>query len=59
MVYWTNFLFSSVPFRKKCPHVQQTMPTSQYDKHTLHCALGSVSSNSHKFDVPNFMNHLI
>ena len=20
MVYWTNFLFSSVPFRKKCPH---------------------------------------
>ena len=22
MVYWTNFLFSSVPFRKKCPHVQ-------------------------------------
>ena len=22
MVYWTNFIFSSVPFRKKCPHVQ-------------------------------------
>ena len=22
MVYWTNFLFSSVLFRKKCPHVQ-------------------------------------
>ena len=22
MVYWTNFLFSSVPFRKKWPHVQ-------------------------------------
>ena len=20
IVYWTNFLFSSVPFRKKCPH---------------------------------------
>ena len=23
------------------------MPTSQYDRHTLHCALGSVSSDSH------------
>ena len=28
------------------------MPTSQYDKHTLHCALGSVSSNSHNSMFP-------
>ena len=46
IVYWTNFLFSSVLFRKKCPHVQWTMSMSQYDKHTLHCVVGSVSSIS-------------
>ena len=28
------------------------MPTSQYDKHTLHCVLGSVSSNSHSSMFP-------
>ena len=51
-MYWTNLLFSSVPFRKKCPHVQLTMPTSQYDRHTLHYALGSTSSSSHNSDFP-------
>ena len=25
----------------------EDMPTTQYDRHTLHCALGSVSSSSH------------
>ena len=44
--------FSSLRFRKKCPHVQQTMPISQYDKHTLHCVLGSVSINSHSSKFP-------
>ena len=29
-----------------------TMPTSQYDRQTLHCALGSVSSNSHNSMFP-------
>ena len=52
MVYWTNFLFSSVPSRKQCPHVQQTMPASQYARHTLHCAFGSTSSISHSSIFP-------
>ena len=39
------FLFSFVSSRKKWPHVQWT-PTSQYDRHTLHCALCSTSSSS-------------
>ena len=30
------FLFSVVSSRKKCPHVQQTMPASQYVTHALH-----------------------
>ena len=25
---------------KRCPHVQKTMPTLQYDRHALHCVLG-------------------
>ena len=33
--------------------------TFQYDKHTVHCALGSVSSKFTQFDVLNFMNHLL
>ena len=41
-----------VPSRKKCPHVQQTMPTSQYDRHILHCALGSTSSSSYNSMFP-------
>ena len=28
------------------------MPTSQYDRHTLHCALGSTSSSSHSSVFP-------
>ena len=28
------------------------MPTSQYDRHTLHCALGCTSSNSHNSMFP-------
>ena len=28
------------------------MPTSQYDRHTLHCALGSTSSSSHSSVSP-------
>ena len=28
------------------------MPTSQYDRHTLHYALGSTSSNSHSSVFP-------
>ena len=47
-----NFWFSPLPSRKKCPHVQKTMSMSQYHKHTLHCALGSVSSNSHNSMFP-------
>ena len=47
-----NFLFSSHPSRKKCPHVQWTMPTFQYDRHILHCALGSTSSSSHNSMFP-------
>ena len=31
---------------------RETMPMSQYDKHTLHCVLGSVSSNSHNSIFP-------
>ena len=46
------FLFSVVSSRKKCPHVQQTMPTSQYARHALHCALGSTSSSSHSSVFP-------
>ena len=46
------FLFSVVPSRKKWPHVQQTMPTSQYAKHALHCALGSTSSSSYSSVFP-------
>ena len=30
----------------------RTMPTSQYDRHTLHCALGSISSSSHNSTFP-------
>ena len=28
------------------------MPTSRYDRHTLHCALGSTSSSSHSSVFP-------
>ena len=52
IVYLTNFWFSWLPFRKKWPHVQWTMPTSQYNKHKFHFVLGSVSSNSHKSMFP-------
>ena len=34
------------------PHVQLTMPMSQYDKNTLHCVLVSVPSNSHSSMFP-------
>ena len=35
--------FWLVPFSlcKKCPHVQWSIPMFQYDKHTVHCVLGS------------------
>ena len=46
------FLFSVVSSRKKCPHVQQTMPASQYARHALHCAFGSTSSISHNSVFP-------
>ena len=29
-----------VTFFKRCPHVQQTMPSFQYDRHALHCFWG-------------------
>ena len=47
-----EFLIFPLPLRKKCPHVQQMIPMFQYDKHTLHCVLGSVSSNSHNSMFP-------
>ena len=47
-----SFWFSSPPFRKKCPHAQQTMSMSKYDKHILQCVWGSVSSNSHNSMFP-------
>ena len=34
-------------FARSARTCNRTMPTSQYDRHTLHCALGSVSSKSH------------
>ena len=37
---------------KRCPHVQQTMPSLQYDRHSLHCVLGSVSTNSNSSTLP-------
>ena len=37
---------------KRCPHVQQTMPSLQYDRHALHCVLGSVSNNSNSSTMP-------
>ena len=55
---WNEFLIVHCSFRKKCPHVQWTMPMSQYDEHTLHCVLESMPSNSHNSMLPNFMNHL-
>ena len=47
IVYLTNFRLVPLSLCKKCPHVQQSIPIFQYDKHTVHCVLGSVSSNSH------------
>ena len=52
IVYLTNFQLTAVSFCKKCPHVQQTMPMFQYDRHAVHCVLGSVSSNSHSLMLP-------
>ena len=37
---------------KRCPHVQQTMPSVQYDGHSLHCVLGSVSNSSNSSTLP-------
>ena len=37
---------------KRCPHVQQTVPSLQYDKNSLHCVLGSVSNNSNSSTLP-------
>ena len=39
-------------FLKRCPQVQQTMPWLQYNKHFLHCTLGSVSNNSNSSTLP-------
>ena len=47
---------ATVPF-KRCPHVQQTMPSLQYDKACLALRLESVSSNSKQFDVAHVLNH--
>ena len=47
-----HILFCFVSSRKWWPHVQQTMPTSQHDRHTLNCALGSTSSSSHSSVFP-------
>ena len=37
---------------ERCPHVQETMPSLQYDRHALHCVLGSVSNNSNNSMLP-------
>ena len=47
-----NCWFAPLSLCKKCPHAQWTMPMSQYDKHTGHCVLGSVLSNSHNSMFP-------
>ena len=52
LVFLTKPRLASVSFCKKCPHVQWTMPTFQYDRHALHCVLGSVSSNSNNSVLP-------
>ena len=52
ITYLTKFRLASVSFCKKCPHVQLTMPMFQYDRHAVHCVLGSVSSNSHNSMLP-------
>ena len=46
MMYWTKFLFSSVPFLQEVPTRAIDDADVQYDRHTLHCALGSMSSSS-------------
>ena len=44
-VCWMTPRLAALSF-KRCPHVQQTIPSLQYDKHSLHCVLGSVCENS-------------
>ena len=44
--------FQLVILFKRCPHVQQTMLSLQYDRHVSHCVLGSVSSNSNSSPLP-------
>ena len=43
--------FAALSF-KRCPHVQWTMPSIQYEKHSLHCVLGSVSNNPSSSTLP-------
>ena len=43
--------FAALSF-KRCPHVQWTMPSIQYEKHSLHCVLGSVSNNPNSSTLP-------
>ena len=42
-----KFLVLLCSVSQEVPHVQLTMSTSQKDKQTLHCALGSLSKSSH------------
>ena len=43
---WTTISFN------RCPHVQWTMPSLQYERHSLHCVSGSVSNNSNSSTFP-------
>ena len=37
---------------KRCPHVQMMMPSLQFDRHSLHCVVGSVSNSSNSSTLP-------
>ena len=51
IVHTMKFGLATASF-KRCPLVQQTMSSLQYDKHALHCFLGSVSTSSNSSTLP-------
>ena len=51
-----RFDWASLSFNR-WPQVQQMMPGLQYNKHSLHCVLGSVSNNSRQLYVAHVLNH--
>ena len=47
-----EFLIFLSSFTQEMPTRAVDNTMSQYDKHTLHCVLGPVSSNSHNSKIP-------